>query len=199
MRPARILVMLLTCSTVIRAFVRAATNSAPSGLGWRPGEDAVRSGTGQHLRRQNRSWSALILPRPGQTCGARSFGSGAGETSQHFVELLGTDEHLARLGSLARPDDAARLHQVHESAGLGEAPPQLALQHRGRAELAGDHELHRLGEDLKVVADLLVIAGPRRHSACASDDVFAVARLRLVDTVLDDLVDLGVGNERALH
>ena len=32
-------------------------------------------------------------------------------------------------------DDAAGFHQVHQAARLGEADAQLALQHRGRAEL----------------------------------------------------------------
>ena len=42
------------------------------------------------------------------------------------------------------PTTPALLEQVHEPTGPGEADPQLALQHRGRAELAAHDELHGL-------------------------------------------------------
>src|SRR2546430_4958882 len=80
----------------------------------------------------------------------------AAQPVEHLVQLVRLDQHLARLRPLTRPDDAARLHQVHQPPGLGEPDPQLALQHRGRAELRADHQLGGLDEQLQVVADVLV-------------------------------------------
>ena len=54
------------------------------------------------------------------------------------------------------PDDAAALQQVHQPPGLGEAHPQLALQHRGGAELGADDQLGRLQQQFEVVADVRV-------------------------------------------
>ena len=51
-----------------------------------------------------------------------SSSSGMTSTSRAFEPSLG-------------PTTPAALHQVHQPAGLGEPDPQLALQHRGRAEL----------------------------------------------------------------
>ena len=113
-----------------------------------------------------------------------------------LVEVVGLDEHVAGLGALARPDDAAALEDVHQAAGLGEADPQLALQHRGRPELRGDDELDRLEDEVQVVADVVVelaLGGGR------GGDVLAVRRLQLLLAVLDDLVDLGLGDPGALH
>src|SRR5690606_21075083 len=52
------------------------------------------------------------------------------ELREHRGQLLGRHEHVTRLGSLRRPDDLARLEQVHEATRLREADAQLALQHR---------------------------------------------------------------------
>src|SRR3954470_526319 len=45
----------------------------------------------------------------------------------HAIQFVRLDEHIARLGALARPDHPARLHEIHQPARLGEAHPQLAL------------------------------------------------------------------------
>src|SRR5664280_2614038 len=50
----------------------------------------------------------------------------SGERVQHGIKLVRCDQDLARLGALRRTDDPARLHQVHQSAGLREAHPELA-------------------------------------------------------------------------
>jgi amino-acid N-acetyltransferase len=60
----------------------------------------------------------------------------AADRHQCGGQFVGFDQYLARLGSLAGAHDAAGLHQVHQAARLGETHPQLALQHRRRAELA---------------------------------------------------------------
>src|ERR1019366_87980 len=39
------------------------------------------------------------------------------------VQFVRFDEHIARLGALARADDAATFHQVHQPARFGEAHP----------------------------------------------------------------------------
>ena len=89
--------------------------------------------------------------------------AGPASTSSHLVRR---DQHVAGLRPLARPDDAAALHQVHQPAGLGEADAQLALQHRGGSELRGDDQLGGLAQQVEVVADvavdLLGSARPRR-------------------------------------
>ena len=91
-----------------------------------------------------------------------SISSGLTSTSRAFEPSLG-------------PDHAAALEDVHQPAGLGEADPQLALQHRGRAELRGDDQLDRLDHQVHVVADVVVqlALGWLRRG-----DVVAVRRLR---------------------
>src|SRR3954453_17960590 len=78
------------------------------------------------------------------------------ECRQGLFELVGLDQHLAGLGSLGGAHDATGLHEIHQPARLGEADPQLALQHRGGAELRRDDQLDGLDEQLQVVTDLLV-------------------------------------------
>src|SRR3954447_23625066 len=80
----------------------------------------------------------------------------AAQGCNHHFGLIRMHENVACLGSLARSDDAAAFHQVHQPTGFREAHPQLALQHRGRPELRGDHELCRLAEQVEVVADVAV-------------------------------------------
>ena len=99
------------------------------------------------------------------------------------------------------PDHATRFEQVHESAGLGEADPELALQHRGGAELAGDHQFGGLQQHVHVVANLLVGLHAVFFSASSRHlfDVFAVLRLALGAHELHGLANLGFGHPRALH
>ncbi len=54
---------------------------------------------------------------------------------QSLLQFVGLDQDLARLRPLGGPDDAPRLHEVHEPPGLGKPDAELALQHRGGAEL----------------------------------------------------------------
>ena len=58
----------------------------------------------------------------------------ASDEGEHLRQVLRLNKHLAGLRAFGRPDHAARFEQVHESAGLGEADPELALQHRGGAD-----------------------------------------------------------------
>ena len=78
----------------------------------------------------------------------------AAQPREHAGQLLGGDQHVARLRALRRADDLARLQQIHQASGLGEADAELALQHRGRAELRRDDELGRREQQLEVVADV---------------------------------------------
>src|SRR6202044_3232765 len=71
-------------------------------------------------------------------------------------QVVGLDQHISGLGALAGTDDAAAFQQVHEPARLGEADPQLALQHRGGSELRADDQLGRGQHQFEVVADVLV-------------------------------------------
>ena len=87
------------------------------------------------------------------------------------------------------------LQQVHQAPGLGEAHAQLALEHGGRAELAGDDELSRLQQHVHVVADLLIDL----LLDLRDDDVLPVVGLELALDVVDDAADLGLGDSRPLH
>ena len=130
--------------------------------------------------------SELVSPRmKASTCG-RSCGWTS--TSRAFEPSDGP----------TTPRDSSR---SMKSAGLGEADPELALQHRGGAELAGDHEFGGLQQHVHVVADLLVglhavfLFGFLGHLF----DVFAVFRLALGAHELHGLANLGFGHPRALH
>ena len=112
------------------------------------------------------------------------------------VDLVGLDQHVAGLRALARADDSPALEDVHQPAGLGEADPELALQHRGRPELRRHDQLDRLDHQVEVVADVVVELA---LALLRGGDVLAVGRLQLVLAVLDDLVDLGLGHPGALH
>ena len=82
--------------------------------------------------------------------------SPAPQGGQHLVEVVWPLQDVPRLGTFAWPDNTPALQQVHQPAGLGEPDPELALQHGRRAELAGDDQLGRGDQQLKVVADLAV-------------------------------------------
>src|SRR6478736_5564731 len=78
----------------------------------------------------------------------------APQLRQHAGQLLDGDQDIASLGSLGGADDLARFEEVHQPAGLREADAELALQHRGRAELSRHDELGRGEQELEVVADI---------------------------------------------
>src|SRR4051812_9051361 len=137
--------------------------------------------TGGSVRRRTSSWAGSLLSL---------------QRGDDTVEVIGLDQDVACLRPLAGADDAAALEDVHEPPGLGEPHPQLALEHRGGPELGGDDELDRLDHQVEVVADVVVelALGGRR-----SGDVLAVAGLQLLLAVLDDHVDLGLGDPGTLH
>src|SRR5882724_10934160 len=68
------------------------------------------------------------------------------------LPLLEGHEDVPRLRSLRHSHDPPLLQEVHQPPGPREADLQLALQHRRRAELRADHQLHRLAEQLLVLA-----------------------------------------------
>src|SRR5882757_3980430 len=110
----------------------------------RPTRIRVISATSYWVRPASRRASRNWTPRLG--CMAiGTLGGGAtvrlftAQPGDYVVHLIGRDQHVAGLGALAGPDDAPTLHQVHQPARLGEPDPQLALQHRRRTELRGDH------------------------------------------------------------
>ena len=59
----------------------------------------------------------------------------ATERAEYLAQVVGFDEDVAGLRSLAGADDAAALEQVHQPACLREPDPQLALEHGRRPEL----------------------------------------------------------------
>src|SRR4051794_13654214 len=111
------------------------------------------------------------------------------------VEVVGLDEYVAGLRPFARADDPAALEDVHQPAGLGEADPELALEHGRGPELRGHDELHRLDHQVEVVADVVVELATRGRRG---RDVLAVGGRELLLAVVDDLVDLGLGHPGAL-
>ena len=153
-----------------------------------------RNGRRAHPRRR-RGPACLSEPPRARRCSGRRPRGLAAQSCEHLGQLLGGGQHVARLRALARPDDLARLEQVHEAPGLGEADAQLALQHRRRAELGRHHELGGGEQQLEVVADVgidLFALDGGRH-------VLPVLGAGLPGDVLDDALDLGLGDPRALH
>src|SRR4051812_36805558 len=102
--------------------------------------------------------------------------------TEEVVELLGRHEHVACLRAGGRADHPALLEQVHHPSGAGEADAELALEHRCRAELRADDELHRLPHEGVVV---IVVAAAAEAATHAGHVVVVVAHDLLVD-------DLGV-------
>ena len=123
---------------------------------------------------------------------------GSGTSSpRSSARVVGRSSGLTSTSRALEPSDGPTtpaLHEVHEPSGLGEPDPQLALQHRGRAELDRDHQLGGLEQQVEVVADVLVdlsLAGRCRG------DVVAVARLQLLGlTCVTTACDLGLGDPR---
>ena len=106
---------------------------------------------------------------PGAAAGAGGRGDPpagstvVGPAPDPLVELVDGHQHRPRLGALRRSDHAPLLEQVHQPAGPGEADPELALQHRRRAQLGPHHQLHGLLEQPVVVAILAAaLPGTRR-------------------------------------
>ena len=72
----------------------------------------------------------------------------ASTAREHLRELLGCDKHIARLRTLRRTNDVARLHQIHQAACLCKPHAEFALQHRRGSELRTDHKLYGRQEDV---------------------------------------------------
>ena len=81
--------------------------------------------------------------RRGSSASTPSSSSGFTRTSRALEPSLGPTMLRDSMRSISRP-------------GLGEADPQLALEHGRRAELGGDDQLGRLAQQVEVVADVLV-------------------------------------------
>src|SRR3954471_11791788 len=130
---------------------------------------------------------------------AESPRSGGGRVLVHGLELVDGHEHRAGLRPLTRADDAALLEQVHEASGAGEPDAELALEHRGGAEAAADHELHGLDEEVVAVvvtAATAAAAAPARRITLQALDV--LRRLDLAPPVCDRLAHALLVDPRAL-
>src|SRR5439155_26576282 len=128
------------------ALNRAANSSESTSLRAQPRVSRATRRTGWDTLRGYRAGTADRVP----------LSPVAAQTGQHLVQFIRLDQHVTRLGPLTGSDDPAGLHQVHQPAGLGEADPQLALEHRGGAELAGHHQFGGLYQQVEGVADVLV-------------------------------------------
>ena len=80
------------------------------------------------------------------------------------LELVFGEEDFSCLGTDRGADDTVLLEQVHQASGPGEAHLELALEHRGRSELGGDHQLAGLQVELVVGA---TVAGRAPATAAA--------------------------------
>src|SRR6266487_6833116 len=69
-----------------------------------------------------------------------------------LLPLVPRDQDVPGLRTQARAHDPAVFEQIHETAGAREPDLQLALEHRGRAELRADHELPGLLEEFVVIS-----------------------------------------------
>ena len=75
------------------------------------------------------------------------------------------------------PTTPRSLEQVHEPAGAGEPDPQLALEHRRRAELRAHDELHGRLEQLVVVVVAAAAAAAAAGPVVVALDALDVLRL----------------------
>src|SRR3954447_22678454 len=80
----------------------------------------------------------------------------AAQGGDEVVEFVRSQQDIAGLAALARPDDALRLEDVHQPARLREPDAQLALEHRRRPELRRDDQLSCLTHEVEVVTDVVV-------------------------------------------
>src|SRR6478672_9902423 len=141
------------------------------------------------------STGCALIGAPASSAAKRAMSWGGSllslEGGDDPVEVIGLDEDVARLRAFARPDDAPALEDVHEPTCLGEADPELARQHGGGSELGRHDELDRRDDEVEVVADVVVELPP---GLGRGGHVLAVRRLQLLLAVLDDLVDLRLGD-----
>src|SRR5574341_435766 len=66
--------------------------------------------------------------------------------ARHIVQLLETDQHIARFGAVRRPKDARELELIDDTGGPTVANAHAPLQQRRRSELILDADLGRLPE-----------------------------------------------------
>src|SRR5438270_1863326 len=121
----------------------------------------------------------------------------AAGTGLCFVQLFGRHEYGPGLRSFGRADDAPTFQEVHQAAGSGEADSELALEHRGRAQLGTHDELHSLLDQvvIVVVVDAAVVGAT---SVVVALDPFDVLGLGLAPPVGHDLPHLVLADPRSL-
>ena len=99
--------------------------------------------------------------RSGHDCTGLSWRSALTISSNFFD----AHEHRTRLAPLARTDHATLFEQVHDPTGASEPDFEFALQHRRRAELASNDQLHGRPRQRFVVG---VVATAERHPVGAT-------------------------------
>src|SRR5512144_222189 len=105
----------------------------------------------------SRRWRTWFGVRPASRCFRPALRSLLPlQRCENFLEIVGFHQYVARLRALTRPDHATTLQDVHQPSRLGEADPELALQHRRGPELRRDDELDGLDDEVHVVADVVV-------------------------------------------
>src|ERR1035437_5183548 len=144
-------VLWLTCVMVRPAWLRASAKASPM-LTPRlplPSRTARRPGgacavTGCVWAQSAGPIASVDIPRSREGHGSCSVILPAPQRVNHFTQIIGPDPDVPGHGSFARPDDPPALQKVHEPARLSEPHPQLALQHRGGAELRANDKLSGL-------------------------------------------------------
>src|ERR1700733_2661164 len=155
-------VLWLTCVMVRPAWLRASANASPmltprlplpSRTARRPGGSCAV--TGCVWAQSAGPISSVGIPRhAAKATGPAQSILPAPQRVNHFPQIIRPDPDVPGLGSFTRPDDPPALQKVHEPARLGEPHPQLALQHRGGAELRANDKLSGLHKQFKVIADV---------------------------------------------
>src|SRR4030095_4417078 len=117
------------------------------------------------------------------------------EIFQDSFQLVRSDQNVARLGPFRRTNDSAGFQDVHQPPSLGKSNPQLALQHRRRAELQGNHKLRCLHDEIKIITDVFRNSGTRFGS---QRHILAVGGLELITYMTDNSPDFLLGDPGTL-
>ena len=89
----------------------------------------------------------------------------------------------------------AGFQEIHQSARLGKAHPQFALQHGGRPELGPHHKLSSLQQHIQVIANIRIDDG---GASSAGRYLSTIFRISLALHVGDDLGDFRLRDPGAL-
>ena len=125
--------------------------------------------------------------------------AGSPRLLQHARQVGLGDQHLAGLGALVARDHAAPLHHVDQPPGARVAHAQAPLEHRGGGGAHLHHGGDRVAEQVVLVGVEVAVGRPRPTPRLDRlEQLLLELRLALAAPVLGQLLDLLLGDERAL-